>query len=555
MTDINGAAGSAAGRSAGSVQASEQNVTTRTVQAGRDDSGQESAADMSFVARGGTLNLVGAVVSGTFTFAFYVLLARGLDPDGVGAFMVATAVSMMVATSLQLGAQVGFVRFIPRFRVLERGDDIRPLMAIGLIPVLVVGILAAWLMYSQAGWLTALVSHGESTALVRQDLQAFAFFVPAISLLTVVVGATQGFATMRPSVIVDKIGRTGLQVLGGTLAVLFGGSLAFVAAWGLPYVLGVLVGGWWLAKIVKKRTHGSSRASRRPHLQLAREFWAFSAPRGVASVFQVLVMWLDTVLIAVLGTTAQAGIYAVGMRYLVVGTLAITALLQVLGPKISELMARRDISTLRGVYQGSVAWLMLIVWPLYLIIALGNHTLLSLFGHRYVIAGPALVIVALTMLIGTACGPVDIVLLMAGHSWYSVANWILALVTNVGLDLWLIPKYGLVGAAIGWSASIVVRNLAAVIEVYAILKLHPFGVAFRRTALISLFSCGAMAGGVRFLLGHGVLSLILTAAVGFGVHIALLIRFRELLRLDVFAAALRATAAGRRLRRQGAAPA
>jgi O-antigen/teichoic acid export membrane protein len=259
-------------------------------------------------------------------------------------------------------------------------------------------------------------------------------------------------------------------------------------------------------------------------------------------------MWLDTVLIAILATTAQAGIYAIAMRYLVVGTLAITALLQVLGPKISELMARREISTLRGVYQGSVAWLMLIVWPLYLIIALGNHTLLSLFGDQYVTAGPALVIVALTMLIGTACGPVDVVLLMAGHSWYSVGNWILALVTMVALDLWLIPDYGLTGAAIGWSASIVVRNVAAVIEVYAILRLHPFGVAFRRTALIALISCGAMAGGVRLVLGHGVLSLILTAAVGFGVHIALLIRFRELLRLDVFAAALKAAAAGRRLR-------
>jgi O-antigen/teichoic acid export membrane protein len=544
---------SAAGGSAESVQAAEQSVITQTVDAGRDVGGQESVADMSFVARGGTLNLVGAVVSGIFTFAFYVLLAHGLDPAGVGAFMVATAVSMMVATSLQLGAQVGFVRFIPRFRVLERGDDVRPLMAIGLVPVFVLGILAASLMYSQAGWLTDLVSHGESERLVRQDLQAFAFFVPAISLMTVLVGATQGFATMRPSVIVDKIGRTGLQILGGALAVLFASSLAFVAAWGLPYVLAALVAGWWLALIVKKRTHRASRVSRARHLQLAREFWAFSAPRGVASVFQVLVMWLDTVLIAVLGTTAQAGIYAVAMRYLVVGTLAITALLQVLGPKISELLARRDISTLKGVYQGSVAWLMIIVWPLYLIIALGNHSLLSLFGHRYVTAGPALAIVALTMLIGTACGPVDIVLLMAGHSWYSVVNWVLALITNVGLDLWLIPKYGMTGAAIGWSASIVVRNLAAVGEVYAILKLHPFGVAFRRTALISLFSCGAIAGCVRLLLGHGVVSLVLTAAVGFGVHIALLVRFREVLRLDVFAAALKAAAAGRRLRRQGAA--
>ena len=44
-----------------------------------------------------------------------------------------------------------------------------------------------------------------------------------------------------------------------------------------------------------------------------------------------------------------------------------------------------------------------------------------------------------------------------------------------GLDLVLIPRIGILGAAIGWASGIVATNLLAVLQVGISLKIHPFG--------------------------------------------------------------------------------
>ena len=77
-----------------------------------------------------------------------------------------------------------------------------------------------------------------------------------------------------------------------------------------------------------------------------------------------------------------------------------------------------------------------------------------------------------TMLVATACGMVDVVLIMAGKATWNLANVLAAFVVMVGLDLWLIPQLGILGAAIGWSASILVGNLVPLIQVRHALACH-----------------------------------------------------------------------------------
>ena len=84
---------------------------------------------------------------------------------------------------------------------------------------------------------------------------------------------------------------------------------------------------------------------------------------------------------------------------------------------------------------------------------------MGVFGDGYDVASDVVLILSLTMLLATACGPVDSVLLMAGRSWLSLRNSTVALAVNVGLNVVLIPLDGIRGAAIAWSVAIVVRNL------------------------------------------------------------------------------------------------
>lgn len=83
-----------------------------------------------------------------------------------------------------------------------------------------------------------------------------------------------------------------------------------------------------------------------------------------------------------------------------------------------------------------------------------------LFGVEYQKASAALIILALGLLIHISTGPTILLLNMTGHEKQTVKSIVLAIIFNFILCLIFVPLYGLVGAAIATSVSLVVWSLA-----------------------------------------------------------------------------------------------
>jgi len=152
----------------------------------------------------------------------------------------------------------------------------------------------------------------------------------------------------------------------------------------------------------------------------------------------------------------------------------------------------------------------------------------------------------LTMLLATGCGQVDMVLVTTGRSSWSLINGLLAVVVNVGLDVLLIPRYGIIGAAIGWSAAIILTNLTPLAQVAATLRLHPFGRGTFISAALSALSFGVLPLAARGLSGHGAVPSLTAIACGCAVMAAGMWRFRADLNLAAMPGAAQLTAARRR---------
>ena len=156
-----------------------------------------------------------------------------------------------------------------------------------------------------------------------------------------------------------------------------------------------------------------------------------------------MVVWLDTLLIGALRSPAEAAAYAAATRFLVLGQFIGVAITQVVGPKLSELLAGSDRVRARAVYSTATWWLMGLAWPIYVSMIVLAPSLLSVFGAGYQQSRTALMILGAAMLVATAVGPVDVVLLMAGRSSWNLINTLVTVVANVGLNLWWIPRYGI----------------------------------------------------------------------------------------------------------------
>jgi O-antigen/teichoic acid export membrane protein len=503
--------------------------------------------DLTTLARGGALNLVGAVATGLLHFVLLVVVTRGLGAQGTGAFYEAVALFLILSSAATLGSDVGLPRMVPRYRALGRTRDLRRALAVGLWPVAAAGCLLGLAAWWYAPELADVFSrHGEAeTAQLADFIRAFAAFVPASALTLAVFAATRGFATMRPTVYLDKIARPALQPLLVLPAVLAGSGATVVAlAYLGPYLPVLAAGLVWLAVLLGRaeRRGGDDAPAPQPARPLGRlvgEFWRFTGPRGLAAIFQTTSLWLNTLLIGALRSTKEAGVYAASSRYLAMAAMAAVAIRQVLAPKLSELLARRSTERASAAFQTTTSWMVALNWPIYLALLTFGPVLLAVFGRDFAGGEVVLVVLSATMLLATAVGPVDVVLLMGGRSAWNLVNTLVALAANLALNFALTPRYGLAGAAVAFAAGILLNNLLPLVQVWRSMGLHPFGPGTGVAAALSAVSFGVVGLVLRVVLGPTLTGLVAYAVVGCGLYAALLWRFRDRLEWEALRGILR----------------
>jgi O-antigen/teichoic acid export membrane protein len=202
-------------------------------------------------------------------------------------------------------------------------------------------------------------------------------------------------------------------------------------------------------------------------------------------------------------------------------------------PQFVELFAMKAADRANALYRTTTAWLVILTWPLFLLVLVNGPKLLTIFGHSYKAGDTVLVILGLTMLLSMACGLVDVVLITAGRSSWSMVNGLLAMVVNVVLDVTLIPPYGITGAAIGWSAAIVVANLMPLTQLGLSYRLFPFGRGVVIACGLSTLSFCVVPLAARLLLGDHAAGILSGVAAGCVLMAAGLWYFRDALSISV----------------------
>lgn len=549
---------------------------------GQPGNGQKPSRDrLEQVARGGTLNLIGAAVAGIATVGVTVVVTRKFSRVEAGAFFTATSVFLIIEAIASLGTNVGLVYFIARLRSLGQSNRIPAIMRAAILPVVVLSAAAAAGMILAAGPLSHIILSAHlggkgnvSPASVATALRALALTLPFAALLDAYLGASQGYREMRPSVVVDRIGRSLGQLTGVVVAVAVGSAALLAPLWALPYVPAVVIAWFWARHIRRKpsarraalldvppelaallalavpwtpdqrqgasgRHRNGSAKSRQPGGPRMggpidtspRSFWRFTTPRAVASLASIILQRVDIVLVAIMKGPVEAAIYTAATRFLVAGQFAAMAVARATQPRLTELFTVGDIRGTNMLYQATTSWLVLMTWPLYLLAAVYGPQVLAIFGHSYNAGDEVMVILALTMLLASGCGLVDIVLITSGRSSWSLWNGLLQVVVNVGLDLLLIPKYGITGAAIGWSAAIALGNLMPLAQLATVTRLHPFGKGTMIAFALTSVSFGAIPLAAHAAFGGGLKSLAVSLAGGCALQAAGMWMFRGPLRL------------------------
>lgn len=424
------------------------------------------------VARQSTLQVAGRLYTAALAFAITALiLPRHLDDASFGVVAFYITLFMLLTNVLDFGAGQIVVREASRRR--EEADELAG-MLVGLkARIAAVGVaLVAAVAFAFDG------AAGATTWLAIAGALGLLAHAPAG--LAAILQVDMRF---RPLVVAQALGQTSWLVV--TVALVALGVRepgAFVVAFGTA---GVVYGAatWRAGRDVVSPRFGASRARR---AWLWRESW----PAGVAASMATIYFYVDTLMLRpLLGDDAVAH-YASAYRVMTFLLMVPVLFSQVIFPVYSRLWPAEPgafgtvlTRTTRFLFALGVLVAATLPW-------VADEVVAAVFPPSYAPGGPALGVLALATVWVFIAYPHVLALLAAGGQRTQMVISTSGVVVNVALNLALVPRIGIVGAA--W-ATVATEAFIATAA----------GVALRRrtglTAGVSAFArpllCGAAASG------------------------------------------------------------
>ena len=402
--------------------------------------GNGNGQDVTRLARGAGISVVGKLVGRGTHFVGQILLARFLGPAAFGLYALGWTILRISSLLIPLGLDKGIIHFGSKFH-RERPFLFNNVLRQSLLISLFSGFVWGSFVYVLAPWLASVVFKEPSLASI---LRLFAYAVPTVAVMKVCVAATQVSQRMKYSVLAEDLGQ---PIIGLLLFLLFwwaGWHLrGAVIATVLSFVAALLLAFLFVRHLftIRWRRDGDD-------IFPARQLLAFSLPAAMTGVFINLIIWSDRLFIGYYLPAFDVGIYQAISQSSVLFVIILSGFNAIFAPMIADLYHKGEMARLEELFRVTTKWGLYVSLPLFLVICIAPRELLwVLFGEEYVVGVAPLLILSAGQLVNLGSGAVGYMLIMTGHQNRWFVSTIVAFVANFVLNAVLIPLWGNVGAA------------------------------------------------------------------------------------------------------------
>ncbi len=395
----------------------------------------------------GRRTIAGAVISNAATFLVALLIARVSGEALLGAFAILFALRAIIALICGLGMRIAMTKFVAASRARSDFAELRGAVRLGVGATLSAAVVAGAALALLAPSLAGQVFDQPS---MTGPLRVVALSLPFAVLQDVTLAGTQGFQSMRAfariGMILEPLCRLGFA------------AVSLIAGWGLIGLAGGLlvasmIGGLSGAVVLARRVRRLPAAHPvHPWRRLA----SFSGVSWVASMATQGILWVDVVLLGAMVAAEDVGIYQVATRAVMACMIVITPLTASMAPRIAHHWETRDLLRVSNSYGDVVRWTWrLTIVPLALVFG-APAAVLACFGPGFSDGLVVILILGAGALVEALAAPSAVVLNQTGRNRLNMVINVCALVSNIALNLALIPAFGIAGAAVAWMLTLVV---------------------------------------------------------------------------------------------------
>jgi len=379
------------------------------------------------------------VASAALLYLSQVAMARWMGTYEYGIYVLAWTWVMILGGLAHGGLGMGVIRLLPEYRENGEIELERGLLVYGrwisFALSTALTVLAGAILWLCQDWISSIYVWPLFLAL---------FCVPMFSLTEVQDGIGRANSWMVAGLVPPYILRPLILLLAMAGVYAAGITVNAMTAVGAAIVSTWLAGTIQLAMVQRRIPDRLKTGKKRVD---APRWAAMSLPMLIIAGSEMLLQYTDVLVVSAYLPPDQVGIYFASAKTMALILFVQYAVGSASANRFAAHHARGDTEALARSVRHAVRWTF---WPslicALIILALGKP-ILSLFGTEFVEGYTVMFILVLGYLTKAAMGPSEFLLNMAGQQVAGASIYVVCALANVGLNLVLVPYYGLTGAA------------------------------------------------------------------------------------------------------------
>lgn len=480
------------------------------------------------IVNGGILVSSAAIVGSAISFLGKVLITRTSSPEIFGIYSLFVSIVSLVYIVSSVGLPTGATRYIALYLGKELQDTAWSVMHRTTKLALGISLVAFAVFYATANMIgSAYFANVDNFGLL---LRIALISVPFYTFLDMSVGVARGYGDAKPKVIFQDIMRNVLFVA-ALVAISFVGitTTAVMMAYSASLVLTSIIMYIYMSARYSFKLISPAKAD-----FSMKEVLVFSMPMAILPVMSMVLNSMDTIMIGFYMEPDQMGYYNASTSLSKFLKPIIMSVIFLFLPIATSIYAKNNHDDLKHVYQVITKWIYLLLFPCIAVLMVFPVQFVSfIFGAQYAGSANLLQILLLGNLSMIIWSMNTVMLTASGMTREIMVMAVISVLTNLVLNIILIPKLGTIGAAAATMLSTLSYDTMVAIVLYRRMRIQPFTWDYLRCMLATCLAGLAMLPFKSFAATSMLYTLTIPIFVYIVVLIFLLAAFKGFTRFDL----------------------
>ncbi|MCP2518980.1 oligosaccharide flippase family protein [Candidatus Aminicenantes bacterium AC-335-K20] len=428
------------------------------------------------------INFVGSVIGMVLNYVLLIIITRFLAPEEYGTFVLAQSIINVSLIFVLLGMHKALDRFIPFYKTTGELGKVKTLINNVLKITLSLSFIIGIIFFLSSDFIANYIFKKPNLSII---LKIMILSIPLLTFMQIISFTFVGLKELRYRIYIQQFAQSLLKIILGLIIFVFGYRLI---GWTCMYIISLFGASFMAYYFLKKKILPFFSKIKKAPLPF-KKIISYSWPLSINSIILLFLGQIDFLFLGYYRSSSEVGIYRIYIYLVTILALVLQSFAHIYKPVISELIAEKNIKEIKETYKRVSKWIFIINGlGLLTLLIFGSNIVRIFFTKSYLFAPTALYILAAGRFLNSSIGPEGMTLEGFGNTKLLMLNSLIMLGTNVGLDYFLIPRYGIVGASIATSSSITIGGLAGLIEIYVLYRMQPFTLKHIKYAGIAIFS-------------------------------------------------------------------